>query len=797
MLQNNFKIAWRNLKRDKGFSIINIIGLTIGLMAATAIALWIQSELTYDRFYSKTDRLYEVFTSDEFQGEKHAWGQTPAILGPTLAAEYPEVEAVVRIANMGNRYVFRVGDNKFTPRGIAPDSSFFSLFDFNFIAGNPSTPLNGPNSVVLTESLAKRLFGKVSVIGQSIALDTVATLVVSAVIEDIPANSRFSDVEYFCPWLFAEKTLRTVSYGSWTGYNHQAYVLLRPGVELQTFNEKIRTFVATHDTDPTNTAHIFLHPAAKWHLYNKSENGQMVAGRLNTVRLFIVIGVFILLLACINFTNLSTARSEKRAKEIGVRKVVGARRKSLVVQFLTESIFLSVIAGLLALTLLIPIMPFFSELISRELSLSAIHPAFWLFFALFLLLTGIIAGIYPAFFLSSFQPIKTLKGTPAPFRSAFTPRKVLVVLQFTFSVTLISCTLVIGRQIEYVQNRDNGYNKNNLIYVAMNGDAHKNYGLIKQELLDKGAATAVTKTIGPITRHTTNNWNFSWPNSKPEDYDLVFEGLSSDADFVNTLQVELVAGRDIDVYQFPTDSNAVLLNETAVKRMGLADPIGAELVRNAGKAYEERWHVVGVVKDFINQSPYDAIEPLIVYGPAGYFGYMHIRLNPHRATAENLAIAEAAFHKFNPYYPFEYTFVDEAYGRKFAEEQRIATLTALFAAIAILIACLGLFGLAAFTAQQKTKEIGIRKVLGASIAGIVTLLSKDFIRLVCLAIVIASPIAWWAMNNWLEDFDYRIEVEWWLFVLTGFAALAIALLTVSWQAIRAAVANPVDSLRDE
>ncbi|PPL02993.1 ABC transporter permease [Parapedobacter indicus] len=797
MLQNNFKIAWRNLKRDKGFSIINIIGLTIGLMAATAIALWIQSELTYDRFYSKTDRLYEVFTSDEFQGGKHAWGQTPAILGPTLAAEYPEVEAVVRIANMGNRYVFRVGDNKFTPRGIAPDSSFFSLFDFNFIAGNPTTPLNGPNSVVLTESLAKRLFGKTSVIGQSIALDTVATLVVSAVIEDIPANSRFSDVEYFCPWLFAEKTIRTVSYGSWTGYNHQAYVLLRPGVELQTFNEKIRTFVAAHDTDPTNTAHIFLHPAAKWHLYNKSENGQMVAGRLNTVRLFIVIGVFILLLACINFTNLSTARSEKRAKEVGVRKVVGARRNSLVVQFLTESIFLSVIAGLLAVTLLIPVLPFFSELISRELSLSAIHPVFWLCFALFLLFTGIVAGIYPALFLSSFQPVKTLKGRLGLLRGTFTPRKVLVVLQFTFSVTLISCTLIIVRQIEYVQNRDNGYDKNNLVYAALNGEAGKNYALIKQELLDKGAATAITKTIGPITRHTTNSWNFSWPNSKPEDHDLVFEGLSSDADFVKTMQVALVTGRDIDVYQFPTDSNAVLLNETAVKRMGLKDPLGAELVRNAGKAYEERWHVVGVVKDFINQSPYDAIEPLIVYGPAGYFSYMHIRLNPDRATAENLAIAEAAFHKFNPYYPFEYTFVDEAYGRKFAEEQRIATLTALFAAIAILIACLGLFGLAAFTAQQKTKEIGIRKVLGASIAGIVTLLSKDFIKLVCLAIVIASPIAWWAMHNWLEDFDYRIEVEWWLFVLTGFAALAIALLTVSWQAIRAAVANPVESLRDE
>ncbi|WP_257666707.1 ABC transporter permease [Parapedobacter tibetensis] len=799
MIGNHLKIAWRNLKRDKGFSFINIIGLTIGMMAATAIALWIQSELTYDRFYSHTDRLYEVFTADEFQGEKHAWGQTAAILGQTLAEEYPEVEAMARIANMGSRYVFRVGDHKFTPSGIAPDSSFFQLFDFKFIAGNKANPLASPNNVVLTESLARRLFGKADVIGKSIALDTLSTLVVSAVIADIPANSRFSDVDYFCSWLFAEKTLGMVYYGSgsWSSYNHQTYVLLRPEVALNTFNEKIRTFVARHDTDPSNKAHIFLHPASKWHLYNKSENGQMVAGRMNTVRLFIVIGVFILLLACINFTNLSTARSEKRAKEVGVRKVVGARRNALVGQFLTESVFLSVIAGVLALILLIPALPLFNELIGRDLSLLAIHPAFWLFFALFLLLTGIVAGVYPAFFLSSFQPVKTLKGTFISTGSAFTPRKVLVVLQFTFSITLISCTLIVNRQIEYVQNRDNGYDKDNLVYAPLNGEARKNYPLIKQDLLDKGAATAVTKTIGPITRHTTNGWGFSWPNSKPEDYDLVFEGLSSDADFVETMQVELVAGRDIDIYEFPTDSNAVLLNETAVKRMGLGHPLGAELVRGAGKDYEERWHVVGVVKDFILQSPYDAIEPLVVYGPAGYFSYMHIRLNPDRTTAENLAIVEAAFNKFNLNYPFEYTFVDEAYGRKFAEEQRIATLTGVFSTLAIVIACLGLFGLAAFTAQQKTKEIGIRKVLGASVSGIVKLLSKDFVTLVLIAVVVASPIAWWIMNNWLTDFAYRIEIQWWMFATAGLAAVVIALATVSWQAIRAAVANPVESLRDE
>lgn len=782
--------------RDKGFAFVNIFGLTIGMMAVTAIALWIQHELTFDRSYRHTDRLYQVFTSDEFQGEKHAWGGTAAILGPTLQKQYPEIDAMTRIATIGNGHILRVGNGKFMPNGIASDTAFFRLFDFAFLRGDQNTPLASLNDIVLTESLARQLFGKTDVVGQSIAFDTLSTLVVSGVIEDIPQNSRFSDVEYFCSWLFAEQTLRSIYYNSWTSYNHRTYALLKPGVPVEAFNRKIKTFVGTNDPDPSNTAHIFMHPASKWHLYNKSENGQMVAGRLTTIRLFILIGTFILLLACINFTNLSTARSEKRAKEVGVRKVVGARRVALVGQFLTESIFLSLMAGVLSLVLLLPILPFFSDLIGYDLSLAAIPFAFWLLFGLFMLLTGIIAGIYPAFFLSAFQPVKTLKGTVVPIRAIFTPRKVLVVLQFTFSVTLVCCTLIVREQIAYVQHRDNGYDKDSLIYVSLNGDARKNYQLIKQELLDKGAAAAMTKTLGPITKHSTNGWGFSWPNSKPEDFDLVFEGLSSDADFTKTMRVELAAGRDIDVYQFPTDSTAILLNETAVKRMGLENPIGAELVREGGE-YEERWHVVGVVRDFILQSPYDAIAPLIIYGPAGWFRYAHIRLNPDHTTAENLAVIGAAFDKYNPDYPFEYTFVDEAYANKFAEEQRIAKLTGVFSLLAIVIACLGLLGLVAFAARQKAKEIGIRKVLGASVAGIVALLSKDFMKLVLIAVVLASPVAWWMMSRWLDEFAYRINIQWWMFALAGLSAVLIALLTVSWQAIRAAVANPVDSLRDE
>ena len=795
MLNNYIKIAWRNLVRDKGFAAINILGLTVGLMAVTAIGLWIQHEFSYDRLYSQSDRLYQVFTSDEFDGGKHAWGGTAAILGPTLQEQHPEIDAMARTAYIGNSHILRVDDDKFMPHGLAADSAFFSIFGFKAIAGNPT--LNSPTDIVLTESLAVQLFGKSDVIGQSIAFDTLTTLVVTAVIEDIPTNSRFSYANYFCSWPFAEQTLKNIYYTSWTSYNHETYVLLKPGVSATAFDKKVETFVADNDPDPSNKAHIFLHPAAKWYLYNKSENGQMVAGRLTTVRLFVAIGVFILLLACINFTNLSTARSEKRAKEVGVRKVVGARKGTLVGQFLTESIFLTTLSGLLSLLLLLPVLPFFNDIVGQDLTLTTIPLPFWLLFVLFILLTGVVAGIYPAFFLSAFKPVKTLKGTFVPLQTILTPRKVLVVLQFTFSIALVCCTLIVRQQIAHVQQRDNGYDKDQLIYTSLRGDAAKNYELIRQELLEKNVASAVTKTLGPITQHSSNAWGYSWPNSQPDDYNTVFEVLSSDADFTNTTGVELAEGRDIDIYRFATDSTAVLLNETAVSRMRLENPIGAEIVRDSGSEYEERWHVVGVVKDFVLQSPFDAIEPLMVFGPSSWFRSVHIRLNANRATADNLETIGHIFDKFNPNYPFEYTFVDDAYARKFAEEQRIAKLTGIFSLLAIFIGCLGLLGLITFAARQKAKEIGIRKVLGASVAGVVVLLSKDFVKLVLIAIAIASPIAWWTMNSWLADFAYRIDIQWWMFAVAGASALVIALLTVSWQAIRAALANPVDSLRDE
>lgn len=793
MIKNYIKIAWRNLWKNRAYSAINIFGLALGMMVSTLIALWIQNEATYDRFYSTTDNLYQVFTADEFDGEKHAWGATPAILGPVLKQEHPEIDEVVR--TRGLNYLLRVEDNRFNTWGLAADSSFFKLFDFKFIAGSNKDPIASPRDIVITESLANKLFGKTDVVGQTIQVDTLVGMAITGVIENIPKNSRFHHVEYFASWSFLENNV-SVNYQYWTGYNYETFVLLNDQVSFEATNKKIANLVVNHSNGET-AATIFLHPANKWHLYNKSENGQMVAGQINTVRLFALIGVFILVIACINFVNLSTAKGEKRAKEVGVRKVVGARKTSLIGQFLSESILLAAIAATLSLLLTILCLPIFNRIMDEQLVVNFTQPLFWILFIVFTLFTGFIAGIYPAFFLSSFKVIKTLKGTFVSDIGNITPRRILVVLQFTFSICLIICTLIIAKQIRYGQDRDNGYNQNQLVYTSLQGDLKKNYEVIKNELLSSGAAASVTITSGPITQTNSNSWGYNWVNSVPEDYNTVFYTLSSDVNFIETMGVELKEGRDIDVYKHPSDSMAVLLNETAVKRMRLTDPLNAEIHRNIEEDNPTTWHVVGVVKDFILNSPYEEVEPMIIFGPASWFRYINIRLNAHNDMSANIDKMKEIFEKYNPKYPFDYQFADEAYLRKFSKQQQVASLTSVFSGLAILIACLGLLGLVAYTTQQRSKEIGIRKVLGASVSGIVRLLSKDFLVLVLIAILVATPIAWWAMSNWLEDFTYRIEIQWWMFALAGLGAVLIALITVSSQAIKAAIANPVDSLRDE
>ncbi|MDR0794327.1 MAG: FtsX-like permease family protein, partial [Chitinophagaceae bacterium] len=567
------------------------------------------------------------------------------------------------------------------------------------------------------------------------------------------------------------------------------FVELHPQAQEERVNEAIKSLI--RDRDERIDGEVFIFPLSKSHLYTKSENGILTGGLIDTLRLFGLVAFLILLIACINFMNLSTARGEKRAKEVGVRKVLGSRRTGLIRLFLSESTLLAFIAGVIAIFIVVLTLPAFSILMGKTLTLDLTNGWLWLTGLVFILFTGLLAGSYPAFHLSSFLPVKVLKGKFIRGKQLITPRKALVVLQFTAAIILIIATLVIHRQVQYAQNRDNGYQKENLIYHSMSGDIGKNYELIKHELLSSGVATSVTRTLAPMTQGWANAINVKWrgePGSK-----TIIDLFFTDGNWVETVGATIIAGRDMDIANFPTDSTAALLNESAVRLMGFDDPIGEEVEPWSGKV-----HVVGVIKDFILHSPYDPTVPMIISGPGiPMFNTLHIRLNSANKTADNLAQAEAIFKQFNPAYPFEYNFIDMEYARKYQDEKTIGSLSSWFAGLTIFISCMGLFALVAYMAETRRKEIGIRKVLGASVSNIVFLLSKEFLILVTISFVIASPIAWWAMNKWLANFTYRTDIPWWLFVAVGCISLCIALLTVGFQAFKAATANPVKAIKSE
>jgi ABC-type lipoprotein release transport system permease subunit len=489
--------------------------------------------------------------------------------------------------------------------------------------------------------------------------------------------------------------------------------------------------------------------------------------------------------------NLNTARSEKRAKEVGIRKVVGARRGGLISQFLGESILLSFFSALLAIGLVLLSLSAFNKVTDKNLDIPFSSIWLWLLVLAFILTTGVLAGSYPAFFLSSFQPVKVLKGGFKKVNALVTPRKVLVVLQFSFAIILIICTIIVQQQINHAQDRETGYDKNNLIYHFLTGDMEKNYTLIKNELISSGAASSVTKTSAPLTQAWSDSWGFEWEGKDPNDK-TDFDRYSADEDFLKTTGLQLVRGRDLDLRKFLTDSTAMILNESALKVMKFKEPIG-QLIKDG----DQQWHVIGVVKDFILRSPYEPTHPMIIEGGKGWFNVVHIKLSNLQSTAKSLKQAEAVFKKYNPEFPFEYHFVDEEYAKKFRDEKRTAVLSAFFSGLTIFISCLGLFGLATYMAETRIKEIGVRKVLGASVTGITLLISKDFLRLVGIAFLIAAPIAGWSMETWLKNYSYRVNIQWWVFALAGAVSFIIALVTISYQAIRAAVSNPVNSLRSE
>jgi len=787
MFKSYLKVAFRNLWKNKGFSFINIAGLAIGMASAILILLWMQNEISYDDFHEKKDRIYEVWNRATFSGALHCWNTTPKVLAAAMQKDLPEVEHAIRADRVGS-HLFSVGEKRLMIRGNAVDSSFLQVFTFPMSEGDPKSALVDPYSIVVTRSLAKTLFGATDAIGKVVRIDNKDNYHVTGVIEDLPNNTRF-DFQYLVPWNFVR---RQGNDDSWWGNNStRTYVLLKPNATMASINSKLLGYKERYDKEEKHWE-MFVYPMDRWRLHSRFEGSVETGGRITFVRLFGIVAGFILLIACINFMNLSTARSEKRAKEVGIRKVVGAPRGRLIGQFIGESVLLSFLAALLAIGIVLISLPGFNMLTQKHLYIPFGSVWFWLSAVGFILFTGLLAGSYPAFFLSSFQPVKVLKGTFRAANALVTPRKVLVVLQFTFAITLIICTIIVKEQIDHARERESGYDQGNLIYHFLTGDLEKNYELVRNDLLREGVATAVCKTSSHITNNYSDTWGFVWQGKDPEDK-TDFLMTCADRGMTHTTGLQLAEGRDFDPENYPTDSAGIVLNESAVRAMHFKQPIGQIITEDT-----MHFHVIGVVKDFIIESPYSPIRPMVIRGArGGWFSVMNIRLNDKNLTETNLKKAAAIFKRYNPEYPFEYHFVDEDYSRKFDDEKRTGTLAGLFAALTVFISCLGLFGLATYMAENRIKEIGVRKVLGASVTGIATLLSKDFLVLVFISFFVAGPIAWMAMHAWLKGYAYRVDIHWWVFAMAAALSAGIALVTVSFQAVRAGLTNPARSLRSE
>jgi putative ABC transport system permease protein len=786
MFRNYLTVAIRTLWRDRMQSIINVVGLALGMACALLMSLLIVDELSFDQFHAKGNRLYKAYNRSVFEGQVSCWGVTPAPLAPALKAEYAGIAATTRYT-WPNGYLATYGSQRLKLKTVFVDPDFLTMFSFPLVQGQARTALNSPKSVVLTQQTARKLFGTTDPVGKIIRFDNQFDLLVSGVMQDLPTNTQF-DFEILLPYAFI-KTLYGWDDVYWGNNSYQTFVELTPNASLPTVNAAIREVTISHSKKQEDNE-VFLYPLERLRLYGQFANGVEAGGAITYMRMVGYIAAFILLLACINFMNLSTARSEKRGREVGIRKVVGASRWSLAGQFLGESLLLTGVAFVLALLLAQLMLPLLNPLLIKSLSIPYGSGLFWLCCAALVSLTSALAGSYPALFLSGMEPVRVLKGRLAFGRSNLTPRQLLVVFQFVITISLLISTVVVKRQLAHTQQRDMGYNRANLVYTNFEGEIEKKHQLIRDELLRQQIATAVCTSSGLISRSGSNTWGLTW-RGKPEGSKITFDQMNSSGDFVKTMGLTLVAGRDLDQRTYPTDSLACLINESAAKIMGFRQPLG-EVIRNDNRDFR----IVGVFKDFVWGSPFGKVPPMLVRGGT-WLSNLHYRLNPALPMAVALKKAEAVFRHHNPAFPFEATFIDSEFQLKYERMMIVGKMADGFAGLAILIACLGLFGLATFMAERRTKEIGVRKSLGADVPSLVGLLNRDFLKLVVVAIVVAIPLSWWLMDRWLQDYSYRTSLDWWLFALAGGIAVSVALLTVSYQSIRAALTNPVDALRSE
>ncbi|HRP54860.1 ABC transporter permease [Agriterribacter sp.] len=792
MIKNYFKTAWMHLLKNKYASFINIFGLATGITFASLIGLWIHYETSFDSFHRHGDRIALVLKHSLFNGKKNTQEATPMPLHDELKNNYPEVEHATRI-DWGGMHSLAVENGKFSKNGRFADPDFLQMFTFPVIKGNLNTALNDPSSIVLTASLAKALFGDADPMGRIIRFDNEYDLKVTGVMKDAPANSTIR-FDYIVPYAFAVQTSEFIKNNStnWGNNFMMNMVELKKGASMGDFSKKIGQLNTLRDPRMKNQT-LFLHPMFKWHLYNDYKDWVNTGGKIEYIRLFGLVGIFILLIACINFMNLATARSEKRAKEVGIRKALGSSRRQLIIQFFSESILTSVFAFLLALGLIQLLLPYLKNIGFENIHFDLSNLALPSAVLLVAIAVGFFSGVYPALYLSSFVPVSVLKGIFKQGNRAIGFRKILVVMQFSISIGLIIGTIIVVRQINHAKDRPIGYDPNNLINIAASNDLAVNFQPLKNDLLNSGYIASVAKASQPMTSRY-NSWSdFSWDGKDP-DADIAIDAIMTEWDFEKTVKLKFIEGRPFS-RAYKTDSNAVILNEAALKTIGYQNPIGKTI-----QLGDRTLIIVGIVENIVLLDPFKAASPLAIIfngNSTSNVNTIFLRLKATADLKKALAAVKPVFEKYNPSMPFEYSFTDEEFAKKFTTENQVAKLSGVFSVLAIFISCLGLFGLATFMAERRAREIGIRKVLGASVMNLWILLSNEFTILVSIACLIACPLSYWIMHSWLEDYDYRIHIGWQVFVLAASLALIIALVTVSFQAVKAAVANPVKSLRSE
>ena len=803
MIKNYFKIALRNLIKNKGYSAINIGGLTVGMAVALLIGLWVNDEVSYNHSFDNYQHIAQVtrLYTQPLTQQTNNTAYLPQPMANVLRNKYGHLFKHVVKTQSERDFDLKIGNNTFTKKGEFIENGVIDMFSLKMLRGSKES-MNDRQSIIISESTAKALFGNDNPINQQIKLNNYYNTKVTGVYEDPAQNSILGDIQFFANYdnLIANNPDIRAHEDDWGQTSHFIYIQTADHVSLDQADAAIRKLYFK-DAPPDFIEGskklnqiLWLYPMEKWYLYSEFKNGYPSGGRITYVWLFAVTGIFVLLLACINFMNLSTARSEKRSREVGVRKVMGSTRSSLIFQFLSESFLAVFLAFMIALLLAFISIPVFNQITEKSIKLPVSNLYFWFLSALFLFITALLAGMYPAFYLSSFQPIKVLKGSFRLGKFASYPRKILVVMQFTVSVVLIIGTVVVYQQIKYAENRPVGYNKESLLWFKLfDPNFRDKKSAIKDALLSSGIVSDVGFSSSPITTIWDNYGDFNWRGKNPES-ESSFSVTWVNEDFGKTVHWKILEGRDYSK-DFGTDSAAVIINETAAKYLGFKNPVG-EFIADGGGIKRQ---IIGVVDDIVAESPYEPVRMGFYWlqKDLNHLGQMNVKVNPNISMNAVLPKVEAIFKKIAPAAPFQYKFADEEYALKFSAEQKISKLATIFAILAILISCLGIFGLASFVAEQRTKEIGIRKVLGASVSNLWKLLSKDFVVLVVISCFVAAPVAYYFMHNWLLGYQYRTELSWWIFAASGIGALLITILTVSFQAIKAAIANPVESLRTE